>query len=221
MAIQSAAVRIAMSLLLGFAAAQSAIAAFVTMDTSFGANSAVLDSQTGLEWLSLNETVGLTYSQVTSQLGSGQQFAGFETVTRQDVFTLLADAGLTDLGPAPVNDPAYVATAASFVDLFGGLTVTDAGASLGYTSAVRGVPFAPCICKPLRWLLHRRRRGAHRDRRSQRLGPRCRNLAHRDSGSRTVDLRPHARGLGDCGHPDPSQRDGQEPALGSFALGAS
>ncbi len=55
------------------------------------------DSSTGLQWLGLDETAGLSYNQVAAQLGAGGTFAGFSFATESQVDTLFADAGIPDV----------------------------------------------------------------------------------------------------------------------------
>lgn len=85
----------AASLFLSFSAPQ-AEAAFISMDSSFGADSITRDTATGLEWLDLTESTGLSVNQVQAELGAGGIYEGFSYATRSDVETLFfTSAGIT------------------------------------------------------------------------------------------------------------------------------
>lgn len=55
------------------------------------------DGSSGLQWLGLDETAGLSYNQVAAQFGAGGTFAGFGFATVSQVDTLFADAGIPDV----------------------------------------------------------------------------------------------------------------------------
>jgi hypothetical protein len=58
---------------------------FSLTDTSFGEKTALLDKATHLEWLRLNLTAGLSYEQVTAQLATEGQFAGWRMATVEEL----------------------------------------------------------------------------------------------------------------------------------------
>lgn len=51
------------------------------------------DSQSGLDWLDLTETQGMSFNYVSSQLGVGGEFEGWRYATSQDVEILLGNLG--------------------------------------------------------------------------------------------------------------------------------
>jgi len=51
------------------------------------------DTETGLEWLDLTETVGMSYNSVTSELGDGGLFEGWRYATAVETFSLFDSAG--------------------------------------------------------------------------------------------------------------------------------
>lgn len=51
----------------------------------------VRDTTTGLEWLKLTETAGLSYAQVSTQFGAGGSFAGLRFATNTEVLALFGD----------------------------------------------------------------------------------------------------------------------------------
>jgi hypothetical protein len=71
-------------------ASQSAQAAFIqTSDPRFGVDSGVLDTNTGLEWLKVTFSQGLSANQVSPQLGLGGVFSGFRYATRSEFSGLI------------------------------------------------------------------------------------------------------------------------------------
>jgi hypothetical protein len=62
-----------------------------------GDNQILNDSSTGLQWLGLDETAGLSYTQVASQLGSGGTYDGFAFATVSQIDALFADAGIPNV----------------------------------------------------------------------------------------------------------------------------
>jgi hypothetical protein len=89
----------------------------------------IVDLGTGLEWLPLTDTAGLSYNFVASQLTQGGQFSGFAIATRMQVDQLFADFGLpithtpqlitnNPLGDS-VATPASPAAIQNFISIFG------------------------------------------------------------------------------------------------------
>jgi len=52
------------------------------------------DTQSGLEWLDLSETLGLSFNQVSAQFGAGGRYAGYRYATTLEAQNLLSDFGL-------------------------------------------------------------------------------------------------------------------------------
>jgi hypothetical protein len=70
----------------------AARATLITIDDpSFGPNSLVLDTNTGLEWLNLRFSQGLSARQVLAQTGPGGKFAGFQYANREQFVTLFTE----------------------------------------------------------------------------------------------------------------------------------
>ena len=66
------------------------------------------DTQTGIDWLDLTETSGLSYDYVSSQLGSGGRFEGWAFASREQINTFFSNAGFvkklkTSSNIAPVS----------------------------------------------------------------------------------------------------------------------
>jgi hypothetical protein len=76
------------------------------------------DLASGLKWLDLTETYGLTYEYVSAQLGSGGQFEGFRYATNTEVQSLWSNFGIDLSAGAATSisgqDP-NVETAAGFL----------------------------------------------------------------------------------------------------------
>ena len=120
-------------LLFWASAVSSALAGFVTSDSSFGSSTLILDTQSGVEWLKLDPTFGLTYDQVTSQMDPGQTFAGFTVASASQVTTLFKDAGVW--APlTPLTSAADLAAGATFTSTFGGVVNGDAILTQGMSS---------------------------------------------------------------------------------------
>lgn len=94
-------------------------AELLSMDwQSAGDNLITEDTVSGLAWLDVSETYGLTYDFVSGEFGVGGQFEGFRYATAAEVVDLWANFGIDLSAGAPTMtsgaDPA-VATAAGFL----------------------------------------------------------------------------------------------------------
>ena len=65
-----------------------------TNDASFGPNSFTRDTATGLEWLDVNFTDGMSFQNVSAQLGAGGTFAGLRHATAAELNQLTLNAGI-------------------------------------------------------------------------------------------------------------------------------
>jgi hypothetical protein len=61
------------------------------VSTSFGAQTALLDSSSGLEWLHLNLTAGYSYDAMQAQLASGGTFDGWHYATSDELTRFFID----------------------------------------------------------------------------------------------------------------------------------
>jgi len=130
-----------------FAGAMSANASLSTLDSSFGQDTLITDSMTGLTWLKLDETAGMSYEAVLAQTGSGGTFADFDIATSAQLRTLTFDAGVDfslDLGnstiyaqPGPIG-ATVCAQCVAAGSAFGSLFVSQA-----VTSTLFGADTAP------------------------------------------------------------------------------
>lgn len=125
--------------------AVSAQAALVSQDSEYGVDTITLDTETGLEWLDWDLTLGLSFDEVSAELGTGGGYDGFRFATGDEVAVLWANAGIVDIateGPIGGEDftAANYAPAIALVVLLGdtglggnlteGLTA-DAGSAPG------------------------------------------------------------------------------------------
>ena len=76
----------------------SATLSSLDLVTGSGAGDITFDSQTGLEWLDLTKTAGLSYNEIKNGTVTGFDFIandGFRFATVSDVSTLFSNAGVT------------------------------------------------------------------------------------------------------------------------------
>lgn len=106
---------------------------------TFGSNSLILDTSTGLEWLNLRFSLNLTAPEVISEFGPGQQFAGFRYATLDEYTSLFSEVFntclLCDLD---------LATTENFANLFGPTSFsTILGQSLPELDGLFGAVIGP------------------------------------------------------------------------------
>jgi len=97
----------------------------LTDDPSFGANTLTIDTSSGLAWLNVTLTVGMSYNQVLAATLPGGEFQGFRYATAPEVLDLYNDAGIPGNGFYPLSSPA-VPSIQSLVSLVG-VTFTQYG----------------------------------------------------------------------------------------------
>jgi len=71
----------------------SANAALLSIDSSFGADSVTRDTATGLDWLDVTQTRGLSYDQVNAQMVSGGLYEGWRYATVAELDQLIVNFG--------------------------------------------------------------------------------------------------------------------------------
>ncbi len=113
-------------------------------DPRFGLNSLTIDTTTGLGWLDVSLSAGLSYQQVLADTQPGGSFSGFRFATVQEVLNLYTSAGIPGAGYYPLSTTAIT----SFLSLIG-TTGTINGQpgvlALSATSLSAGVYCAPAI----------------------------------------------------------------------------
>jgi hypothetical protein len=87
--------------LAGSALEQVAFAGLVEIDWKVSGDRALLqDTDTGITWLDLRLSFGLSYLDISAKLGSGGDFEGFRFATRSEIVKLFSDAGIPDIDVA-------------------------------------------------------------------------------------------------------------------------
>jgi hypothetical protein len=86
----------------------AARASLVLENSSFGANTLVLDTSTGSTWLSLNVTQGQSLNQVVSELTT--TYTGFSVATLPQIDAFANDAGVTTNGGVVAGSNANLVT---------------------------------------------------------------------------------------------------------------
>ena len=89
------------------------------------------DTQSGLEWLDLNQTKGLSFDQVSAQFGSGGLYAGYRYATSLEAQGLLTEFGLPIVPYTTYAPNTWLPTLASF-DALLGLNVGGLGPAYGF-----------------------------------------------------------------------------------------
>jgi hypothetical protein len=72
----------------------------MSLDSSFGADTITRDTATGLDWLDLTETRGLSYYHVAGQMGAGQTYEGFRYATMAEFDQLVTNFGYVARNPS-------------------------------------------------------------------------------------------------------------------------
>lgn len=76
------------------------------------------DTTSGMEWLDLTPTIGVTYNAVIAGFGGFTTTHGFSVARQADTVTLFANAGLTPVSGSS-TDPGTIAAGTALVDLLG------------------------------------------------------------------------------------------------------
>ncbi len=79
--------------LIGLSFSLSVNASIISLDSSFGENTITRDTATGLDWLDVTETRGLSFYHVTDQMGAGQTYEGFRYATMAEFDQLVTNFG--------------------------------------------------------------------------------------------------------------------------------
>lgn len=116
----------------------------LTNDPAFGANSLTLDTSTGLGWLNLSVSAGLSYQQVMADTQSGGNFSGFRLATAQEVLDLYASAGIPGTGYYSLSTPA-IPSLFALVGTSGTINGHPGVLALSSTSVFPGTYCAPAI----------------------------------------------------------------------------
>ena len=108
----------------------SADAALVSVDwQTSGDNLITRDTTSGLEWLDLTVTAGMSYDSIVAQMGSGGTYEGWAYTTEAQVATFFDNAGGSGVYTGPSTDHQAVFDSG----LLSAWSTTDAGT--GYVQA--------------------------------------------------------------------------------------
>ena len=135
---------------------RTAIVFIVFLISSLSANTAILDlgkitrdTDTGLNWLDVSESSGLSHNEVLGLMSSGERFSGYRHAKLIEVQQLFVNAGITgfingdnDFNYIPVKDLAHLLFEASY-DFNGvtGLTAFEPDSVFGESSAYVSLVF--------------------------------------------------------------------------------
>ena len=110
---------------------------------SFGPNSLTIDTSTGLGWLDLTASAGLSYQQVLAATQPGGIYSGFRFATAQEVLNLYSSAGIPGTGYYPLSTPSIL----SLISLLGATGLINGQPGLIGLSATSqsGAQCAPAI----------------------------------------------------------------------------
>lgn len=97
----------------------TAQAALIDMDSPLGANTAVLDTSTNLEWLKLSATAGQTPDQIFAQTAPGGLLEGYRYATVDELTCGLLGPQLRGGGCVYTGSLRNVDAALAFMDRFG------------------------------------------------------------------------------------------------------
>jgi hypothetical protein len=106
-------------------------------DPRFGPGSLTVDTRTGLAWLNLAASAGLSYDEMTGALEPGGAFAGFRYATAQEVAGLFSSGGISVPGWISESDPAFQSVTA-LINLVGQTSSQDGFPEAGGISGTWG-----------------------------------------------------------------------------------
>jgi hypothetical protein len=110
-------------------------------DPQFGPGTVTLDTRTGLQWLDLPLSLGMSYDYASSLMAPGGLFAGYRHATSPEVESLFVSAGIPYIGHGGQSSSSNNAPALSLLSLIGS-TFSQNGypGALGYTSSTTYAP---------------------------------------------------------------------------------
>ncbi len=76
---------------------QEASPSIISLDSVWGSDTLTRDTDSGLEWLDVTLTRGLSYNQVIAKLGSGGEFEGFRYALTAELDQLISNFGITSV----------------------------------------------------------------------------------------------------------------------------
>ncbi len=124
------------ALLLGVSNANASLIS--ANDAVYGAGSLTQDSDTGLEWLDLTISRGLSYNSVINGVGNSFLANGFAVATMGQVEALLTHAGWNgvDDSALPLGVPGHLATVTTLINLLGTVGTNAFPGELAFTEGL-------------------------------------------------------------------------------------
>ena len=113
-------------------------------DPRFGVNSLTVDTMTGLAWLDLTASAGLSYQQVLADTQPGGIYSGFRFATAPEVLNLYTSAGIPGIGYYPLSAPPIL-TLISLIGATGTFNGQPGMIGLSATAASFDSQYAPAI----------------------------------------------------------------------------
>lgn len=97
----------------------SAHAILVPLNSGFGPNTIIVDTNSGIEWLKLNVVFNLSFNEVSSLIANNTLFGGFRFATFDQYCSLVRTNVGLNCSFSESGDPDIVQRALSFINLFG------------------------------------------------------------------------------------------------------
>jgi hypothetical protein len=117
-----------------FALSANATAALISIGTSFGPDTAILDTTTQQQWLDLSVSRPFSYNQlINTELNAGGQFEGYRLASVSEISEFISNSGVLSLSGTPAFEGYN-----SFRNMIGGVTFDFSGD--GCQLAFLGVP---------------------------------------------------------------------------------
>jgi hypothetical protein len=110
-------------------------AALVSQDTTWGVGSITLDDSTGLQWLDVTLSTGISYSTMLAEQADGGLYEDFRYATATEVETLFSNAGIPNINS---GSAANFTPAQALVNLVGNTTGSSPGDTFGITGSPDG-----------------------------------------------------------------------------------
>jgi len=87
-------------------------------DVDFGPNALTFDTRTGIAWLDVPFSAGLSYDQLAAAMQPGGKFQGFRYASAEEVLGLFSSAGIPDL-PGFYSESQIGPEVSDFISLLG------------------------------------------------------------------------------------------------------
>ena len=102
-------------------------------DSFFGVDSLTIDTSTNLAWLDLSITEGISFNEISGELGIGGIYYGYRYASPDEVFFLFVEAQIPDInsvGDFGIGTVANATPALALIELMGPTSQTHQGVTL-------------------------------------------------------------------------------------------